>query len=164
MASFMCSVMLLSGGFYLCMGHYVGIILLIFGTLFAPMMLWDIIEWSSFRNNLKQAKKYGKRYDGKIRGYIIHGEEHFYRVKGAEAREVKLKYILEIEIEEKRKIIHTPELRYNPASVLKSNQCTVYQYENEYYVQDFDLRRKHTDETAEIPRKKIKVDRARWEQ
>ena len=41
----------------------------------------------------------------------------------------------------------------------------VYQYEDEYYALDFDLRRRRLDETVKIPRKKINIGsigRSKW--
>jgi len=147
----------IAGGFLLYSGNYIiGLFAVIFGVLLGLLVLCVETEGINFRKKLKMAKKYGKKYVGKIRAYELHGKENFFRVKGAEGREVKLKYVLEIELENSvRKIIHTPELRYNPTCVLKSNRCTVYQYENEYYAADFDLRRRRTHETAKIPRSKI---------
>lgn len=153
-------IILFAGGFLLYSGNYIiGMFAIIFGVLLELLALCVETEGINFRKKLKMAKKYGKKYVGKIRAYELHGEENFFRVKGAEGREVKLKYVLEIELENSiRKIIHTPELKYNPTCVLKSNRCMVYQYENEYYALDFDLRRRRTDETAKIPRSKIKIE------
>lgn len=109
-----------------------------------------------------------EKFVGTIRAYNIHAFEHYIAARaGAHTREIELNYILEIEIEQKgrKRIIQTPWLKYNPTSTLKTNQCMVYQYEDEYYALDFDLRRRRLDETVKIPRKKINIGsigRSKW--
>lgn len=165
----MVPIFLFGGGLCLFKEFYfVGIMAIICGILFGALTLKLVMECCSFRIKKRNAKKYGKKFVGTIKAYNIHAFEHYITAgAGARTREIELNYILEIEIEQKgrKRIIQTPWLKYNPASTLKSNQCMVYQYENEYYALDFNLRRRRKDETAKIPRKKINIGyigRPKW--
>ena len=134
-------------------------LILIFGFVLAMYLIQPLSERRKFIKTLKESKRDGEQLEGRIRSYILYGEEKFTSYKGAFGRKVKLKYALQVEVGDGRKIMDTPKLRIHPNSVLKSDRCKVYLYKNKKYVMDFDLRKKRDDETADIPRKSIKVEK-----
>ena len=143
----------------LSLGIIFGALILIFGFILAMSLLQPLSERSKFIRAMKDGKSSGEQSEGRIRSYILYGEESFSSYKGAWGRKIKIKYSLLVEVGEDRKIVETPKLRLNPNSILKSDICKVYLYKNKKYVMDFDLRTKRDDETADIPRKSIKVEK-----
>ncbi len=138
-----------------------GVILLVPGVIFGFFLIKGLMIRLVYIGNFCKGVKYGRKYQGRIRSYEIHANEdygrHYFSKKVYRPLKPKLKYVLEVEIEGKKKIIRTPKLKYNPLSVLKSDRCTVYQYEDEFYVSDYDLRTDKTDDIVTIRRSKIVI-------
>lgn len=105
------------------------------------------------RNEKKLAKTNGKRCVGEIVGYKIKTDMLQFRFKGQDCADFSFTYVLEVRFAEgnRNRIIKTPDMRYHPNSVLKSNRCNVYRWNGKYYCADFDLRKKRTDEATAIP-------------
>ena len=143
---------------------WLGVILLITGLLFGFFLVKGLMIRASYRSQCSKSEKHGKQYRGRIRAYEVHAKEEYGRRRFSPAIQrplrPKLKYVLEVEIEGKKKIIRTPKMKYDPTAVLKGDSCLVYQYEDEYYVSGYDLRTSKTDDTAEIPLSKIVIDPA----
>lgn len=132
----------------------------IFFVAFAFFVWWigvfsgnSITKCIRLREEKKLAKANGKRCVGEIVGYKIKADMLQFRFKGQDCADFSFTYVLEVRFAEgnRNRIIKTPDMRYHPNSVLKSNRCSLYRWNGKYYFADFDLRKKRVDETAEIP-------------
>ena len=141
----------LGGVFYLILALiFVGI-----GILFAYPSKSDFSSCKMLRETIKTAENRGERYQGTILGYKTKVAGVVPAAKGAGAPEIILNYVLEVEfLEDNRyKTIESKELKYHPNAVLKGTGCSVFFYEGEYYVGNFELRKGMNDGTTEIPQK-----------
>lgn len=113
----------------------------------------EVGSWKRFCETVKTARKRGACYQGTIIGYKITIARWI--GDGKHAPKAVLNYVLEVELLEdtKYKTIEIWAFRYHPNAVLKGNRCKVYAYEGKYYLGEFDLRTKGTDEVTEIPMK-----------
>lgn len=132
----------------------------IFLVAFAFLVWWigvfsgnSITKCIRLREEKKLAKVNGKRCVGEIVGYKIKADMLQFRFKGQDCADFSFTYVLEVRFAEgnRNRVIKTPDMRYHPNSVLKSNRCNVYRWNGKYYFADFDLRKKRVDETAAIP-------------
>ena len=116
-------------------------------------------ERKYFLERIQKARKQKEIYQGEIIAYRIKANISSWRSKSLYVD--KLTYILVVQVDENGvlKKFDTPELKYNPVSVLKSNRCTVYKYKKDYYALDFELRTKKTDGTADISKRYVCVDK-----
>lgn len=105
-----------------------------------------------FVQQLRNARKADEKYQGEIVSYRIKPEVLTQNKTGTKYVD-KITYVLRVQadINSKKVVFDTPELKYCPISVLKSTKCTVYKYNKHYYALDFDLRTKKTDRQASIP-------------
>lgn len=107
-------------------------------------------ERKCFLERIKNARNSKEVYQGEIIAYKI--KVHILSGRYNTPYINKLTYILVVQVNKNGVLqkFDTPELKYNPISVLKSNQCMVYKYKKDFYALDFELRTKKTDETADI--------------
>ncbi len=134
---------------YLFFSHKINFANYIIYLFLAVYILWSLIFYFEFfLPSWQKRQKYQRiRKNGlKVKGFI---EDFAYKVmvvnfkKGRKEKNFYLIVSYIDSLTREKKIIQTPPINFNPLQKLKSRVCSVYIYQDEVYVTDFEKRNKN---------------------